>query len=277
MTTKRQMMNLPANYLSTDDLSGKCYLCMLWDRKTTPEHVMPQWLSEYLRPKISALGFSWNTPEGRVLADKWTWTVPVCKPCNDWMNEHFEEYPTKSLIQQLVLNLPSLEHLTRAQQARIARWSVKTAIMVDAYESKTWGTDIRAPRGEVEFLYVHGVPSTHTALWIGQLAAPYTTAPPPENLRPKSDLRGHVVVPEVTWAPIHVIHQWVTLIVHQPTATNWAIDLPVEFKPYLTRIWPPREGMIDWPPPIVVDRPTYEAILRVDIGIGPGTIEPEVI
>jgi hypothetical protein len=147
--------------------------------------------------------------------------------------------------------------------ARIAGWTLKTAIMVDAYESRTWDNPPHAPRSEIEFLYVHGVPSTHSAIWVGLMAAPYSSFSPPQNLAPRygSDLEWNV--PDAAWMPVHAVHQWCSLVACQVDGSGWLVDLPEELSPYFVRIWPPREAAVSWPPPHIIDRPTYEPIVSM--------------
>ena len=246
----------------------QCFLCMIDGRPMTVEHVMPLWLSDFLRPKVGPEGLSWWTSEGRVFADRWDWTLPVCKPCNQWLNDRIET-PAKTLVKQLLLGARSLTQLSRTQQSYIASWVFKTNMMVGRYK----GTSL-CPADETEFFYVHGVPSTHTAVWIGQLSDTHMAKPRVKNLAPKfgSDLEW--MVPDVAWAPMHVVYQWFTIVLHKPSDTAWPVDLPVEIQSCFARIWPPREDVIDWPPPIVIDRLTHEAIVSMRGFHVPSTGQP---
>jgi hypothetical protein len=50
------------------------------------------------------------------------------------------------------------------------------------------------------------------------------------------------------------------IVIDQRPATYRSIRLPVEADACLARIWPPRETVLDWPPPEIIDRPTDEAL-----------------
>lgn len=80
---------------------SKCSLCLNEERSLTPEHVLPLWFSEYMRSLAGPMGFSWEIGGEVTIADQFDWTVPVCEPCNRWMNEWVEE-PARRLLKELV-------------------------------------------------------------------------------------------------------------------------------------------------------------------------------
>ena len=113
-------------------------------------------------------------------------------------------------------------------------------------------------------------------VWIGQISSEgVAEGPPPQNLEPKPELLGCFPIPNV-WAATAQRHQLKILIVDDPRRfDNWSIDLPVEPWRYFVRIWPPYEGVIDWPPPVVIDRPANEAMAPVFRIIEPWPIDQQ--
>jgi len=190
------------------------------------------------------------------------------------MNESIEE-PARDIIKQLVVGAYSLDKLTRGQQIRVATWVLKTAIFMDEWMHRNWDTPRSCPRSTIEFFYTHGAPSLEVTIWMGLLADYYTQTTAPDNLRPKAGFDKPWMVTNVAWAPIHIIGRWIVQTVCHPGTSAWTVDLPVELEPHFFRVWPPHKDVLDWPPPVVIDRPTYETIIRMGKIRDPRTIESE--
>lgn len=240
--------------------SKHCSLCFRTDQHLTPEHVIPFWVSDFLRPTMGPTGIM-PVVNGHMihpLADRIQIKVPVCEPCNRWMNEWIEE-PARDLLKELLMAARTRVDLTRAQQMHLAIWLVKTKMMKDAFQDFPGAEGPRIPRQHVRYLFEHGIPADSVTVWIGCLSEDALRHPAPENVPPEPDL-DHKMVTGDGWGSTACFGQLFHLIVGQASVVaHKTIDLPVEAEPYLLRIWPPSDDVMPWPPSKVICGPTVRA------------------
>jgi hypothetical protein len=185
------------------------------------------------------------------------------------MNEWVED-PARDLLKALVVGARTTTSLTRAQQMHLSKWLAKTSIMMDAY----WGSPSpRAPREEVNYFFRWGMPSLVTTIWVGQLERNFMGESTPQNVPPKPELIAKIMT-AAPWSPSFSVYKLFSLFVSQPPHAYRPITLPVEAESCLTRIWPPHEDVTSWPPPEVIDRPTYDALRRMVVVDVPWSPEP---
>lgn len=96
--------------------------------------------------------------------------VPVCEPCNAWLNE-WVELPAQSIIIKLVEGTQT-NALTRAQSMRVAIWCFKTSCMMAL---KNTARPIPPyPPAALHYMWEHGVPMDSVIVAIGKVP-PYSS------------------------------------------------------------------------------------------------------
>lgn len=130
----------------------------------------------------------------------------------------------------------------------------------------------QVPLGELHHLHDYGTPSAWVHVWIGQTVREIGEGPTPQNVEPKTGLAHNVMVRNVWVSPVR-INRLFAIVAIQPGDTYEPIRLPIEADACLARIWPPQESVIDWPPPEVIDRPTYLALRSMIVVAPPWTVQ----
>jgi hypothetical protein len=186
-----------------------------------------------------------------------TLTVEICQLCNSWLNFNVE-FPARELIKQLLIAAETLEELTPGEQRDVARWIGKTEL----FRSLALGHSNASWR-QLRYLRAHGDLPPRMSIWIAQAADNVPTGPPVQNLRPKPELIDSLVIPWGCWGISGRYWRLRYIVIDEPADPNRTIELPVELQPMFAWIWPPNEAVIGWPPEVILDRPTDEALTSV--------------
>jgi hypothetical protein len=184
---------------------------------------------------------------------------------NEWI-----EVPNKRLLSALVDGARSVDHVTRAQGMHLATWLVKTVVLGNL------AAGIAYSLPDLNFVYRIGMPVPSMSVWIGQLADEAVDKPPSEYINPISELDGSLVVPK-GWGSYDFHYRLAAILIGQPSDTHRPVQMPVELGSAFARIWPPEYDVIGWPPPIIIDRPTHEALLTMRQFGHPGPGEPQPV
>lgn len=227
-------------------------------------HEPPDWYEDFCTrfrdPKGGRI-LANNEPIGDGhLTQKGYITIDMCAACNRWLGDTLESpVENRHLLMQLVSAAPSLEELTPVQQRVAALWLAKTGMLWDAaifFRQQTLPT-LRHFRQTGEL-------PARVRVWIGQLAPEVVEGPTPQNLKPKPELVECMSIPWGCWGESAQKHRLRTLITDDPRISDdWAVELPVELEGMFVQVWPPHERVIDWPPPVIIDRPANDALNSV--------------
>src|SRR4051812_28629355 len=99
-----------------------CKICLLSRQNWTKEDAYPQWLRARIRDWYSA------RPDGPQWAQvSRVFLRPVCEPCQERLNELFEQ-PTSELLKTMLEG--PLVSLSPRRQALLAGWAVKTGLVL---------------------------------------------------------------------------------------------------------------------------------------------------
>src|SRR5208337_3743580 len=145
----------------TMTVNRQCLFCA--NNANSKEHACPLWILKMRKDK------NWGpikrTVEGRptkITASAEVKIKAVCQPCNNgWMSGL--ETENKSLIGGLLNDRPL--PLDTSQQRSLARWTLKTAMVLDGVtkERNRFYT-----RSECENLYLKSVIPDRTTIWVGR-------------------------------------------------------------------------------------------------------------
>jgi hypothetical protein len=159
----------------------------------TSEHVPPTWVEDLLRPLLGPLGARRQDPRQGIYGPfnaALCEPVPVCEPCNRWMNEYIEE-PARDVLKPLMLGARTITKLSRTQQMHVATWIVKTLTLMSFLPNRG-STEYTGP--EIRNIHDAGAPSSTTTVWIGQLDQEIMPRTPGRNAQPKPELYESVVI-----------------------------------------------------------------------------------
>jgi len=244
---------------TTDQFTrGECVFC--GGRPITEEHVWPKWLIALL-PEVEEVIGTMGGPElGRTIefqsGSQVNHTIRrTCESCNTgWMSDL--EARVKPLVSPMVKpQRPAIVRLGQADQALLALWAVKMALMLDF---ATPGEQY-IPRSAFEWVLSQGTPPPQVRVWIG---ARTMLDDIPE------DATSGVV--QAVWADSNLVtfhpstgdlDAYVTtfsagFLVCQVVGLLYGFeDRPVEVGTFgergIIHIWPSTNRLIPWPPPFV--------------------------
>jgi hypothetical protein len=227
----------------TAPVVSQCLFCA--NNPNSKEHAWPNWLLKMRKDK------NWGpirrSVEGlpvEITASAEVKIKAVCQICNNgWMSRL--ETENKSLIGGLLndLSLP----LDTSHQTSLARWTLKTAMVLDAVtkERNRFYT-----RSECETLHLNSVIPALTTIWVGRYYRSHLSL---DGMEVWIDLPETPKVAKVCVTTIVVGHlaiQFFTVHV-LPEHKDKEIRGPVSMVPEtLLEIWPSSTRPVNWPPPV---------------------------
>jgi len=221
----------------------QCLFCS--NNANSKEHAWPNWILRMRKDK------NWGpirrTVEGlpvKITASAEVKIKAVCQPCNNgWMSGL--ETENKSLIGGLLndLSLP----LDTSQQTSLARWTLKTAMVLDAVtkERNRFYT-----RTECENLHLNSVIPDRTTIWVGRYYRSHLSL---DGTEVWIDLPGTPKVAQVCVTTIVVGHLAIqSVTVHVlPEHKDKEIKGPISMVPgTLLEIWLASTRPVNWPPSV---------------------------
>jgi|SRR5665213_4425 len=224
-------------------MPAKCLFCD--NTANSQEHIWPRWVHE--RKNFGPIRHQIGSRPERILPDPEQTVGTVCQPCNNgWMSRlESDNIPLIGLMFADV-SVP----LDKEQQATVAAWAVKTAIVNDS----TQGRHVPRfyTREECASLRLNRTIPAHTRVWIGRLNSSrlhlngthirvFSTVPPARIPGMVINVVvGHLAVQVFSLHP-HPDHAGMAIPLPPPKPGDWDNLLvsiwPVEFQ-YVT--WPPR-------------------------------------
>jgi hypothetical protein len=230
-----------------------CTFCNLRGRRAK-EHVIPDWINQeiggtppWFDDQYDPLAES--VTKTRNLGGKPTWRYPdVCHTCNTESLSTLEELAKPLLLPMIRGHRVMLDPIA---QGVVALWSIKTALMYDAYRPPRrvrpeWGTHI---------LWRDRKPTPHTQVLLGA----YAPQPRNSRLHAKAHANVHATIPDDKSIDFQLVRVTLTsgrpfLIVDFLVGESDRRSFP-QFRRInrgLTRIWP-IESPVEWPPGLVFD------------------------
>lgn len=218
----------------------RCAFCG-GDAKLTDEHVWPQWLSRALRqlpgaPKQHRPFVTRAQPERRSrIIDI---TAPICEGCNNrWLATL--EQDAQPVIAPLLALQASV--LGRAEQALIAAWAVKTALMFDLSS----GSEAIIPLGFYRDFALKRVPSESMRVYIAGYAGPAPASGRRESLWLGDLARQH---PPNAFATTLTAGALLLQVAGHFVRSASFHDDRWQFADCTRQLWPPTCDSISWPP-----------------------------
>jgi hypothetical protein len=257
---------LPAAALTKKRLMRTCIFCD--NPASTREHAWPQWLVRCVSQGRSSRAE--YTVDGKTRH----WSGPrtdlkikhVCRGCNTgWMSTL--EGQAKRIIGPMAADLSYW--LSAEDQQLIARWSVKTAMVLEFISTNRFysSPERAAFRQSLE-------PPPRTLVWIGRYAHGGALDCEGRNLF-GTNLEGHVTTVAADRLIIQVLTVRRTAGMMPPgfvlhTKGSWYGD-----EPFLVQVCPPKEMRIQWPPARSIaeaSRSLQKLAERFTIGEGTGRL-----
>lgn len=219
----------------------QCLFCA--NSANSKEHAWPKWILKMrkdmnwgpIRRSVTGLPV-------KITASAQVKIKAVCEPCNNgWMSRL--ETENKSLIGGLLndLSVP----LDTSQQTSLARWTVKTAMVLDAVtkERKRFYA-----KSECENLYLNSVIPDRTTVWLGRY---FRSSLSLDGTEVWIDLPGTPKVAKVCVTTIVVGHLAIQSVTTHvlPEHKDKEIKGPISVVPgTLLVIWPASSRPVSWPP-----------------------------
>lgn len=231
--------------------ANACPFCDASDNLTR-EHVWPDWYTKELQARGAVL-------TGDIVRNnRIEVTVPVCAECNNkWMSvlENDCKDLMISMTDAAVVNHTAIE-LNRQQQTRLATWGLKTAYLIDAYESPV------VPRGFLHEFALQRVPNPWTVVSI----AGYTP-----DVAARADKRALDFLTSsgkatnnspnafaVTFTILNLLFQ----VMGHFNGGKWSMrDDRKEFEGALFRTWPDPASKLSWPPALGFSNSSWDMLV----------------
>ena len=233
----------PSLQLRLPKQAGTCPFCS-GHRQMTDEHIYPEWLLKEIRARGARFVHKGRTTDLIISPPK----TPVCEDCNrTWMATLENDI---SQILRRMFDLRPMD-LQPEDQARLALWAAKIAILVDVANPTPL-----VPRGFGQDLRIQKRPHAGMSVWLasyGGRAGGLTARQwlvMSEDVGPNESVIGYCL----TFTAFRVAFQ-----VFIPF---YAGDLaPLEdFGGNVKQLWPPQAGTISWPPPYCFDENSIAAL-----------------
>lgn len=167
----------------------------------------------------------------------------ICADCNEWMGQEFEN-PTRSLIRDMVLMRVS--SLDTSQQAKLARWSAKTMLMLGLAQQVP---ETFLPTSDLRAFRRSGWPSERSRVLLGTFSGDGQLPRRPSDL----PVSGRVTLPQ---SPRAQAIGYQTHLIFGPLVIKYMHALPgptsmpatlAERMSLLSPIWPPTGQPHTWP------------------------------
>ncbi|HEU5161338.1 MAG TPA: hypothetical protein VFU43_30375 [Streptosporangiaceae bacterium] len=236
-----QISNTPDRFdMGSPVQTRECPFCQS-NGPFSKEHIYPKWFLKELKSRGARF-----TRDGRVVKRFSGPTTRVCMDCNNnWMA--VLEKNTKDVLLALVYETRLVD---QREQAVLAFWAVKVALLLDASNSKPV-----VPRGFGHSLMIQKRPHRGMHVWV----AAYndgSDALAAHQWKIMAESDNEVIALCVTFAVGRVVFQVLIPFLEGTLA-------PLEdFGGSVLPIWPVQLDMIDWPPPYYFDRDSLVALAK---------------
>ena len=209
----------------------------------TDEHIFPKWLLH----EIVARGGRFR--RGGKLTDAIIGpTTPVCQDCNNtWLATL--ENDVSQILRKMFDFAYELPH---EDQARLALWAAKIAILVDA------ASETRVvPRGFGHDLKIQRRPHRDMYVWLAAYAGPggALTTIPWLIMSEETGADESVIAYCLTFTAFKVVFQ---VFIPFPSGSLAPLE---DFRGSVVPVWPPQQGDIAWPPAYRFDEASVKAFV----------------
>ena len=222
------------------------------------EHALPQWLGELILRDLNAdPRFSQGTlfrvktimEHGeRVSRTLDLVTRRVCGTCNStWMSAL--ETKAEPILTKL-LRMATVT-LSPQDQRVLSLWTAKTAMTVALTRR---GPDVVVPDGHFRSLMATQEPPSRSEVWLAAHKGKYFGCSTQVDKNDIASDMGSVSMGKYVMYSVTINIAGVVLQLTGDTMPDhWALEGASEPGPTATRIWPPTDGSVSWPPPHVLD------------------------
>lgn len=229
----------------------------------TKEHIIPEWLSRLVIPPVGPVYIS----ESRRVRDQYETTPPrsrarsrildvigkqVCSACNTgWMSDL--EAATQTILTPVARGVPAGIRIPIQAHAQrtIARWAVKTAVLLQYRQSPPERADPQL----LQRIQAKPTPPPNAAVWIGEYAGSSMGRGSLRTvfLRQPNSASNYAEVKVFTLGVGHLALQ--AAIANAPGSIT--IQAREELQSYFTAIFPGNGQVIYWPPLLPLDDATF--------------------
>ena len=233
--------------------------CLFCDRNAdSKEHLWSSWILG--RRKWEPIRHSIGKSPVKIIATPELTVRTVCEPCNnDWMSAL--EAQNIQLIGCLMQDISA--PLDASQQASLAAWALKTAMVLDSVSRR--GRNFFYERSECEMFRVSSTIPERTNIWIGRSSV---------NSLGAFGTDFWIFVPDKTKVArgcattIIVGHLAIQVLVVHVLPGHQGINFTFNPKPgqwnhLLLNIWPIGSRPITWPPPLTFTNSGSRSIARL--------------
>lgn len=220
--------------------------CLFCDNNAdSREHMWPDWIHK--RKKFGPIRHKIGVRPEKILPNPKQKIGTVCETCNNgWM--HTLENDNIPIIGSMFndLAIPLNIH----QQATVAAWAVKTAMVVDSVQGRDPANRFyRKP--ECEAMRLHLTIPGRTRIWIGRSALSSLSAIGTHIMMFSPEIPARTPGMVVNVVVGHLAIQVMTLHVHPEHAEMKVPDpnpKPGDWENMLNQIWPVDPRLVMWPP-----------------------------
>jgi hypothetical protein len=248
-----------------------CMFCGL-NRPTSIEDVVPKWARYALNPTSSvAVRAGPGDSTARMQHLVVTLHGMVCEACNNgWM--HDLEQKVKPFLKPLLVNKHGAD-LDLIQQRDLARWAVMKVLLME-HVMRQKHPQLRATAGyvpsepELVWLMAKDCPPPRSRVWLGAFdpQGTYTVQTQARLLQSAPRPGGCPVVSHLTTLTIgSVLVQAFTtnfILADAQSLPEYDADPPWPYDQALTRIWPPKQPTVHWPPTHHVDPDAFGKVVN---------------
>jgi hypothetical protein len=221
-----------------------CAICRAYPSSRKGEHVLPLWLKSELWPQKKGEYRSWvrgepvmNRYDQPREDDSWSINLPVCKGCNNVLNQNFElcaQRPVRALMVQ-----DGNVVLSGDDAMVVARWFLKTWLLWAHPAARMSVPDIAPPRwdGVTDDLYTWMVtdqrPPAGLSIWATKRGKEEPEAgatryiPLPTVVADGRRIEFRVKRASLRWLDVSLVYH-----------PGWEIDHPLETEGRALRLWP---------------------------------------
>jgi len=226
--------------------------CLFCERNAnTREHVLPDWILERLKGKrkMAIAGYVDGRPV-RVIGIKPELKAKfVCKTCNNGWICSLEE-ANRPLLGSLLRDIAA--PIDTIQQWSVARWAVKTIMVMESLGSRKQAFYTRTEREQLAASST--VFPKNTNVWLGRYSGNNDLAFTGMHLwddKPESPKTIHCYVGTIVFG--YLVIQLFTAHVPADYERGIVKARPAPWDRLLVRTWPTAKGSVDWPPALTFD------------------------